>query len=299
MVEITGKKCMVGFLLIVLIGILLFGAIPGGQLKSMPSKLTRADEVHGKKVISAMPEQKVTVDRRIISEYETIKPKYWGEKLSGVVIGLDTKEKLVALTFDACGGPPRRSNGYDAELIDFLIKNQIPATLFISGRWIDANPKIFQKLAENKLFDIENHGLNHKPASVNGRSAYGIKGCSSVSEFLHEIDGNGQKIKLLTGRNPVFYRSGTNYYDEVAVNVAGELGYKIVSYSVLGDAGATFNRKQVKQALITAPVGSIILLHMNHPEGKTAEGVMDAIPIMQKNGFKFVKISDCALKLAL
>jgi peptidoglycan/xylan/chitin deacetylase (PgdA/CDA1 family) len=248
-------------------------------------------------VKTARREKLPTFNRTIISKYENIKPKQWGEKLSGVVIGLNTKQKAVALTFDACGGSTL-SNGYDAKLINFLTKNKIPATLFITGRWIDANPKIFQQLAKNKLFDIENHGLNHKPASVNGRSAYGIKGCSSVGDFIKELDENGKKIMLLTGRKPSFYRSGTDYYDEVAVKVAGDLGYKIVSYSVLGDAGATFNGKQVKQALITAPAGAIIILHMNHPEGKTAEGVMDAIPIMRKNGFKFVKISNSALKLA-
>ena len=247
-------------------------------------------------VRTAGREKLPTVNSKIISKYETIKPKQWGEKLSGVVIGLNTTQQTVALTIDACGGSTR-SNGYDAKLIDFLTKNKIPATLFITGRWIDANPKIFQQLAQNRLFDIENHGLNHKPASVNGRSAYGIKGCSSVGDFIRELDENGKKITLLTGRKTSFYRSGTDYYDEVALSIASDLGYKIVSYSVLGDAGATFNRKQVKQALITAPAGAIIILHMNHPESETAEGVMDAIPIMKKNGFKFVKISSAALKL--
>jgi peptidoglycan/xylan/chitin deacetylase (PgdA/CDA1 family) len=247
-------------------------------------------------VRTAGREKLPTVNSTIISKYETIKPKQWGEKLSGVVSGLNTTQQTVALTIDACGGSTR-SNGYDAKLIDFLTKSKIPATLFITGRWIDANPKIFQQLAQNRLFDIENHGLNHKPASVNGRSAYGIKGCSSVGDFIREIDENGKKITLLTGRKPSFYRSGTDYYDEVAVSIASDLGYKIVSYSVLGDAGATLNRKQVKQALITAPAGAIIILHMNHPESETAEGVMDAIPIMKKNGFKFVKIYSSALKL--
>jgi peptidoglycan/xylan/chitin deacetylase (PgdA/CDA1 family) len=251
-----------------------------------------------KKVVKTVRREKLpTVNSAIISKYENIKPKQWGEKLRGVVIGLDTTQKAVALTFDACGGSTL-SNGYDLKLINFLTKNKIPATLFITGRWIDANPQTFQKLAQNKLFDIENHGLNHRPASVNGRSAYGIKGCSSVGDFIKELDGNGKKIMLLTKHKPSFYRSGTDYYDEVAVDVAGDLGYKIVSYSVLGDAGATYNKEQVKQALITAPAGTIIILHMNHPEGETAEGVMAAIPIMQKNGFKFVKICSSALKLA-
>jgi hypothetical protein len=32
-------------------------------------------------------------------------------------------------------------------------------------------------------------------------------------------------------------------------------------------------------------------VHFNHPEGQIAEGMMDAIPILQRNGFKFVQLS--------
>ena len=200
-------------------------------------------------------------------------------------------KKILALTFDACGGSVR-ANGYDASLIDYLNKNQIPATLFISGKWIDANPRLFLQLAANNLFEIGNHGLNHVPCSVNGKSAYNIKGTVSVAEVIAEIDGNDQKIRSLTGRVPHYYRSGTNYYDEIAVKIVQDLGYQAVGYSVLGDAGATFNREQVKKALLDARAGSIVIFHFNHPEGDTAEGIKDAIPILINRGFKFVKLSD-------
>ena len=232
-----------------------------------------------------------TLNEQLIAKYNHVGPQQWGEKVSGVAYRLDTNEKVLALTFDACGGSVR-SNGYDASLIDYLNKNQIPATLFITGKWIDANQKVFLQLAANNLFEIGNHGLNHTPCSANGRSAYNIKGTASVAEVIEEIDGNDQKIRSLTGRVPHYYRSGTNYYDEVAVTIAKDLGYQAVGYSVLGDAGATFNREQVKKALLGARAGSIVIFHFNHPEGDTAEGIMDAIPILINRGFKFVKLSD-------
>jgi peptidoglycan/xylan/chitin deacetylase (PgdA/CDA1 family) len=57
-------------------------------------------------------------------------------------------------------------------------------------------------------------------------------------------------IKELSGHQTKFYRSGTNYYDEVAVAIASDLGYITVGYSVLGDAGATYSREQVKKTLL-------------------------------------------------
>ena len=260
--------------------------------KSVHSELPQDVKHEGQ---TAMQVQ-TNLKEQILLKYNGIQPQQWGESTSGVAFGLNTGDKVLALTFDACGGSPY-SNGYDSDLIDYLNEMEIPATLFISGKWMDANPELFLKLANNDLFEIENHGLNHLPCSVNGRSAYSIRGTSSISEVVNEIDGNGKKIRSLTGREPRFYRSGTNFYDEVAVEIARDLDYQIVSYSVLGDAGATFSRDQVKKALLGARAGSIIIFHFNHPEGETAEGLMDAIPLLQKNGFKFIKLSDYALNV--
>src|SRR5690625_2929022 len=62
-------------------------------------------------------------------------PVEWGEHVSGVKTRIKTDKKKFALTFDACGGD--HGNGYDEELIEFLKKEQIPATLFVNERWID------------------------------------------------------------------------------------------------------------------------------------------------------------------
>jgi len=236
----------------------------------------------------------LSAKERLIAAYGSQAPKEWGERVTGIKTHLDTSEKVIALTFDACGGP--KGSNYDAVLIDYLRKEKIPATLFVSGRWIDANPAIFRKLTTDPLFEIENQGLMHKPSSVNGNTAYGIKGTANVAELIDEIEGNGKKIESVTGHRPRFYRSGTAYSDEVAVKVAGELGYEVVNYSVLGDAGATRPKEKVREAMLTADPGAIIILHMNQPRSQTAAGVKETIPLLRKKGFRFVKLSEYPLK---
>jgi peptidoglycan/xylan/chitin deacetylase (PgdA/CDA1 family) len=238
--------------------------------------------------------QESTNRERIISRFNRKVPGEWGERVSGVKTRLNTDQKLIALTFDACGGP--RGKGYDAKLIEFLKSEKIPATLFISGKWIDANPEIFRELAKEPLFEIENHGLNHKPCSANSRSAYGIAGTKGVGEIFDEIEQNAIKIQTLTGRKPKYYRPGTAHSDEICVEIANALGYEVVNFSVRGDAGATYTKNQVKEALLNTRPSSIILLHMNHPEGETAEGLIEAIPELRKQGFRFVKLLECVLK---
>jgi peptidoglycan/xylan/chitin deacetylase (PgdA/CDA1 family) len=227
---------------------------------------------------------------RLGAEFAGRVPKEWGETVSGVRSRLQTGEKVVALTLDACGS--KTGKGFDGALIGYLQRERIPATLFINARWIDANPSLFAKLASNPLFEIANHGFEHRPASVTGRSVYGIDGTGDVKGVVDEIERNARKIASLTGTRPRYYRSGTAFYDEVAVEVAARLGQAVIGFSILGDAGATYRKEQVKAALLKAKPGDIVILHMNHPEGETAAGVMAAIPELKRRGFRFVRLSE-------
>jgi peptidoglycan/xylan/chitin deacetylase (PgdA/CDA1 family) len=242
---------------------------------------------------SAQPQETQTREQ-IIAKFSGRVPHEWGEVVPGVKTRLHTNQKVMALTFDACGGP--KGSGYDAMLIDFLTREAIPTTLFISGKWIDANPGAFRNLARNPLFEIENHGLNHKPCSAVGRSAYGMEGTKSVREIYSEIELNALKILNLTGHKPKYYRPAAACCDEICVGIANALGYEVVNFSVRGDAGATYAKKQVKEVLLHSAPASIVLMHMNRPEGQTAEGVMEAIPELRERGFRFVKLSEFGLK---
>ncbi|MFZ2947934.1 MAG: polysaccharide deacetylase family protein [Desulfuromonadaceae bacterium] len=231
-----------------------------------------------------------SLKQQVAARFSGAAPTMWGERVPGVRTRLDTDDKVIALTLDACGSP--RGKGVDSRLLEFLIRERIPATLFINGRWIDANPELFRELAANPLFEIANHGIRHQPASVSGRSVYGIAGTRNAGEVVDEIELNARKIEAISGVRPKLYRSGTAYYDEIAVQIAQKLGHEIAGYSLLGDAGATFSAAQVKAALLKATPGDIALLHMNHPEAGTGAGIMVAVPELKKRGFRFVRMSD-------
>lgn len=218
-------------------------------------------------------------------------PYQWGENVTGVVTTFQTSKKEVALTFDACGGSAKSSQ-VDAGLIDYLIENRIPATLFINSRWIQSNPETFMYLAANPLFEIANHGTAHRPLSVNGKSAYNIAGTASPEEAKHEINGNADLIEKLTGKRPKFFRSGTAYYDELSVAIARQNGVEIAGFSILGDAGATFSAPKVAQQIESAHSGDILIFHMNHPEGGTREGIIEGVSKLKAQGYSFVRLSD-------
>ncbi|MCH5585302.1 polysaccharide deacetylase family protein [Shimazuella sp. AN120528] len=255
------------------------------------SELQRVQQTQVKQHTTAL-KKKTTIPSKTqeIKRYQNRKPIKWGVDVPGVVRKLPTNGKVIALTFDACGG--KHGSGYDKAIIQYLNKHHIPATLFINSRWIDANPDTFMELSHNPLFEIENHGTEHRPLSVTGRSVYGIQGTKNVSNVYNEINGNAQKIKKLTGKFPKFFRSGTAYYDDIAVHIVNDLNEIPVNFDIIGDAGATFTTKQVEHSMLRAKPGSIIILHMNQPKGDTAEGIQKAIPRLLQEGYHFVKLEN-------
>lgn len=103
--------------------------------------------------------------RRIMDEFKKDPPGRFSEFTSRRPAEKGRDHKVLALTFDACGGA---SDGYNKELIDYLRAEKLPATLFVTGVWIDKNKEAFADLARDPLFGIENHGLLHRLCSSEG-----------------------------------------------------------------------------------------------------------------------------------
>jgi peptidoglycan/xylan/chitin deacetylase (PgdA/CDA1 family) len=225
-----------------------------------------------------------------VARYGHLRPNTWGFGGPGVVRDLPTSRRVIALTFDACGGPG--GSGYDQALVSFLRRREVPATLFLNSRWIDANPTAFRQLAAEPLFEIANHGTRHLPLSVTGRSAYGIGGTRNAGEVYDEVAGNQAKLTRLLGVPPRFFRAGTAYSDDVAARIVTAMGDRLVTFSVNGDGGATFTPGEVRSTVTGAPGGSIVICHMNHPESGTAQGIATAVPYLLASGYRFVRLSD-------
>jgi peptidoglycan/xylan/chitin deacetylase (PgdA/CDA1 family) len=226
----------------------------------------------------------------VVARYGKLRPDYWGFGGPGVVRDLHTARRVIALSFDACGGPG--GSEYDEALIEFLRRREVPATLFLNSRWIDENPAVFRQLRGEPLFELANHGTRHLPLSVTGRSAYGIGGTRDAGEVYDEVATNQVKLTRLLGAPPRYFRAGTAYSDDVAAQIVTAMDVSLVTFSVNGDGGATFTPEEVRSTVAAAPAGSIVLCHMNHPRGGTAQGIAAAVPQLTASGYRFVRLSD-------
>ena len=232
--------------------------------------------------------------REIIStEFSGQAPHEWGESVSGVKTRLKTEDKVVALGVDTCD---LMGKGQDAKLIKFLTAENIPATLFICGEWIDKNGAILKKLAANPLFEIANQGVSRKACSVSGKTANGVPGTSNVEDLFAEIEQNARKIEAITGILPQYYHPGSGYYDEVAVRIVKALGYEALGSSSDGSRNPGLEKKQILDALVNPVAGTIAILGGVSLQSSFVDSVIDTIHRLRSKGYKFVKVSDYPLE---
>lgn len=198
----------------------------------------------------------------------------------------------IALTLDACSG------AFDEDLVLFLIRNRIQATIFATRKWLVNNPRGVALLkAHLDLFDIENHGENHIPAIIGkDRKVYGIPGEPDLLHLRKEVEQGALAVEHHMGVPSHWYRGATGQYDQQASDEIRRLGYKIAGFSVNADAGATLGRQQIVERLRHVQAGDVILAHMNKPRSDTAEGLSAGLIELLRRGFVFVRLDQVELR---
>jgi peptidoglycan/xylan/chitin deacetylase (PgdA/CDA1 family) len=200
--------------------------------------------------------------------------------------------KRIALTLDACSGK------YDDDLIEFLIKQRIPATIFATKKWLDKNKHGVSDIkAHLDLFDVEDHGEKHIPAVIGkGRKVYGIPGEPDVIHLRREVVEGARAVEEATGVAPHWYRGATGEYDAQSIKEIDSLGYKIAGFSVNADDGATSKKFTIEKRLEHVKAGDVIIAHMNKPAGDSAEGLAVGLRYLLKAGFIFVRLDQVELQ---
>lgn len=202
--------------------------------------------------------------------------------------------KTVAITLDACGG------AFDASLIETLVNLRVPATVFVTKKWLDHNPTgTAVLLAHPDLFELEDHGTSHVPAVIGkGRRVYGIAAEPDAAHLEEEVTGAAQAIRSLTGHAPAFFRGATAIYDAQSMQIIRSMGYQVAGFSVNADAGATLSEAQISARLRAVQPGDIVIAHMNKPAGATAEAFAATLPSLLDRGYRFVTLSGVRLQPA-
>lgn len=186
---------------------------------------------------------------------------------------VDTEEKKVALSFDACWGATRT-----LEILKILRENDIKTTFFLTGYWIADYPHLVRRIHEEG-HEIGNHTYTHP--HLNSLSAGQIR---TELEKVHEM------IRKETGQEPFLFRPPFGEYNNKVIETAEELGYITIQWSVDSLDWQDISKDAMVERVTTLiHPGAIVLMHNNGQY--TADALPEIIEYLQQEGYQIVPIS--------
>ena len=218
---------------------------------------------------------------------------------STMVTHVNTKQKVVALTFDADMTPrmlkrlqqKKVSSWYNAEVIKDLEDANVPATLFLTGMWIETYATTTTELSKNPLFELGNHSYSHSGFTS---KCFGLNQVPE-SHDVSEVKKTDALLSKYAVRHVKLFRFPGLCFDKDDGAAVRAAGYTIIDGDVYGDDGFQKDANKIVQNVVSeVKPGSIVILHMHG--GLNAPQTATALPlIIQKltdEGYSFVKVTD-------
>jgi peptidoglycan-N-acetylglucosamine deacetylase len=193
-------------------------------------------------------------------------------------VHLQSHQKIIALTFD--DGPDPYNT---PKLLDVLRKGSVKATFFVLGKRANKYPTLLKRIAREG-HEIGNHGYSHRQFRK-----------LTPRELSWEIRNTDHIIIKSVGKKPHSFRSPYGEVTSAIENVASQVGYNFIEWSIDPrdwEKGQTAQRIQraVESHLHT---GGIVLLHDgggNRQE--TVKAVRALIRELKKKGYVFATITE-------
>jgi peptidoglycan/xylan/chitin deacetylase (PgdA/CDA1 family) len=193
----------------------------------------------------------------------------------------------VALTLDACMG------AVDRRILDTLVAERIPATIFVTARWLKHNGEAIAILkAHPDLFEIENHGRDHLAPVDHPATIWGVHAAGSPEALTVEVEGGTEAIVAAGFDRPLWFRGATARYSASAITRIEALGYRIGGFSLNGDGGSLLGAHTTARRIAAARDGDVIIAHINQPTHAAGSGVVEGVRALRKRGFDFVLLRD-------
>ncbi|MBX9634126.1 MAG: polysaccharide deacetylase family protein [Magnetospirillum sp.] len=200
-----------------------------------------------------------------------------------VVEHLPTRDKVVALTFDACEGKGKPA-WFDHSILTILEAEKLPFTIFATGLFAERNKDELARLALLPQVEIENHSLDH-PQHMET-----LPPAKSVAQ----VEDADRIIAAITGRKPVFFRFPAGNYDAATLAAVEATGHRVVHWSwASGDPAKGLQPGRLKSWVLdrTRP-GDILIFHINGRAPATGQALPDILAELRRRGFRFVRLDE-------
>jgi peptidoglycan/xylan/chitin deacetylase (PgdA/CDA1 family) len=188
---------------------------------------------------------------------------------------LDSQHKAIALTFDDGPWPTTTK-----QILEILKKNNIKATFFWVGRYLQAYPDIGKQVAAAG-HAIGNHTWNHQYIKYNEDGA------------AREIDRTSSLIEELTGIQTSIFRPPGGILNNGLAAYAQKKNYAVVMWSADSFDWRTLTESLMDNVMRQAKSGGIVLMHDGGGNrARTVKALPDIIARLRKEGYIFVTVPE-------
>lgn len=195
-----------------------------------------------------------------------------------LVYRVDTKQKVLALTFDD-GPTPDRTK----EILRILDEENIKATFFLNGGSLEKHAEA-GRLLVNSGHEIGNHSYSHK------RMVF-----MSYAEVAKEIESTERIIRQYGYREPLHFRPP---FGKKLISLPLYLknnNIKAITWDVEPETwGGARNsvEERIENAVSQTKPGSIIIMHVMHGDDKSMQAVRPIVRQLKEKGYTFLTISE-------
>ena len=191
----------------------------------------------------------------------------------------DTNQPVIYLTFDS-----GYENGCTEQILDVLQQHNAPAAFFLVGHYMKTNGDLVRRMVEEGHI-VGNHTMHHPDMSK----------LTDKADFTEELQELEILFRDITGKDlPKYYRPPQGTYSQENLQMARELGYKTVFWSLAYADWDNKHQPTKEQAfsklLPRIHNGAVVLLHSTSTTN--AQILDELLTKWEQMGYRFAPISE-------
>ena len=263
----------------------------------------KKDELTGSpqdKKIQRLPESDTTSPSKTEPDF-LYRPLFHDQRNSIWYVKPYKNRKIAALTFDLCERAREKAE-YDADIVNYLRKQNVKATFFAGGKWMKTHSEKTMQLMADPLFEIGNHAWTHgnfrlltkeemKQQILWTQAQYELLRTELQSRScVNQLQDEMKKIPKSIG----IFRFPYGTCRSEALKLLSRYGLPAIQWNIVsGDPARRQTAGGIKRIVLSQiRPGSIIIFHANGRGHGTAGALPEIIPALRKKGYTFVTVSE-------
>lgn len=175
-------------------------------------------------------------------------------------------------------------------VVDVLQARHVPATFFLSGKWVERYPDLTRRIAADPDFELASHSYAHEGFTAR---CYTL-GALPPEAMAADVERSFAVLAPFGGRQTRYFRFPGGCYDATALRAIAPAHATVIQYDVVGGDPFSDDAAGITaRVLAGAHDGAIVVLHVTKANApRTADALPGIVDGLTARGYRLVTLSD-------